>query len=153
MPTSTEKKPSTSAREAALQAKIEAKIADLKVEALTEVEEDEAIVQANKDDWANRYRCKISEVSRRGAKHHVLYVTHPKDPKKPYRLEVKLGVWLDDGLPMSVIKRFQNSFDTDATDKEEHELTGSAGNEHRMFRTPRFAVQFDPKPIKTKEAS
>lgn len=138
-----EKKTKTSqtAREKALEAKIQAKIEALKVEALNEVEEDEELAEANREDWANRYRCKVVEVSRKGAKNHEMYVNRPDNHKKPYKLNIKLGEWIEEGLPMSVIERLQTAYDTGSEMKDLSQMTGDAGTEHRMTQVPRFAVQ------------
>jgi hypothetical protein len=141
---------SKTAKEAAVEAKIEAKIADLKLEALEEVDRDEDLFEQNRQEWANRYRCKIVEVSRKGAKNHEMYVSHPKNPHKPYRLNIKLGHWIEEGLPMGILRRLQKSYDTGAEQKDISEMTGSAGTEHRMNQTPRFAVQIG-KLVKPKE--
>lgn len=139
-----------STKEAAIEAKIAAKIEQLKAEALEEVEVDEELQEANRADWAVRYRCKVDEVSRTGEQSIKFYVNHPNSIRKPYPIQIRLGEWLDEGLPMSVIKRLQSAFDTDSKTKEDHEKTGNAGDDHKMFRKPRFAVQID-KPVEPKK--
>ena len=111
--------------------------------------------QANddRDQWykenSQRYRCMVTATgARKGEKTAELFYENPQNPDKPVKLNIKLGVWLEKGLPMYVIQRLQDAFDTSAEEREAtSDPLASAGTTHIMGRTPRFIVRYDNKPI------
>jgi hypothetical protein len=86
--------------------------------------------------------------ARKGEKTAELFYENPENPNKPIKANIKLGVWIEEGLPMYVIQRLQDAYDTSAEEKPAgSDLLADAGSTHIMGRTPRFVVRYDNKPI------
>jgi len=106
---------------------------------------------AERDQWYaennERYRCMVTATgSRKGEKSAELFYEDPTNPNKPIKANIKLGVWIEQGLPMYVIERLQNAYDTSAEEKTvADDPLASAGSTHIMGRTPRFVVKVDYK--------
>lgn len=115
------------------------KIAQLKREALAEAKEESEIQKAHTESWNNRYRCRVTS-NTKGEKSITMYDAHPNNVNKPYKLVIRCGEWLEEGLPMHVIRKLQEAHDTASEEREDHTLTGNTGETHMMYRTPRFNV-------------
>lgn len=102
--------------------------------------------------WEDRYECKITCVSRKGERNHVVYVGGPKHPDKPIRVNVKLEEWIREkhgGLPMFIIQKFMRSFDGEAAELKE-DPSADGGVIHVVRQVPRFNVQLGKKVDLTK---
>jgi hypothetical protein len=129
------------AEEARLMAAIETE----KEKIVNQREEEEASNADLQDRWNDRYRCKVIAANRKGEKNLVMYVEHPaRGIGKPYKLNIRLNDWIDEGLPMFVIQRIQAAYDSEADERDELP-TGSAGNNHNIRKQPRFTVQLGKK--------
>lgn len=128
------------------QAKFEAKIEEAKAEVLGKRE---AISERNaawKELWQDRYECKITSTIK-GEKSVPINVESENDPDVPVRLNVAVGTWIREqhgGLPMFVIQRLQQCFDTAASERGELP-TGDAGVIHITHREPRYVVEIGKK--------
>ena len=129
----------------------------LKLEASVEKAKEDILNKRGSDDdrdkWYQenkaRYRCKITPTgSRKGEKTLEMFYENPDNPGKPVKLNCKLGVWLEEGLPMYVIQRIQEAYDSNSEEIPANpDPLVTAGKYHTMGRTPRFVVQFDNKPV------
>lgn len=127
------------------EARLKAALETEKENILNARESHEEGMEELRERWMDRYVCTVVPANRKGEKNLVMYVEHPsKGPNKPYKLNIKLNAQIDEGLPMFVIERIQNTYDSEADESTELP-TGDAGNNHTIRRQPRFTVRIGKK--------
>jgi len=118
--------------------KIQAIVSKAKVEILSDRKKDEDVKKWYAENGTKRFRCKITS-TRKGEKTFELMCERPENPHKPKKIVGKLGVWLEDGLPMYVIQRLQEAYDSVAEETPENPNLDS-GQIFQLTTIPRFNV-------------
>lgn len=111
-----------------------------KLDILAERNDDDDIKAWYRENGSKRFKCKITS-TRKGEKTFELMCERPENPNKPKLVRGKLGVWLNDGLPMYVLNRLQEAFDSTAEELDERQMTGDSGRIFSQGRIPRYNVQ------------
>lgn len=139
------RKGSSDSLSSAEKATLEAKMKQVEVDIINGRKDDSERIRKHQEAWADRYRCKVVGVGRKGEKVAEINTGSPKHPDKAHRMNIRLGEWIEEGLPMFIITRLQGTYDVDADYDTSYATGKNSGFYHKQYTTPRFQVQIGKK--------